>query len=415
MSLSLPSAGPGQSASPSAADSAAVQPGIDAPWWSATVAPELLARLRALVAAEIAPEADAIDREDVYPAAQIRALARAGFNTLSLPAPYGPGRGYAETAAVFEEASYASAAVGISLITIFQAQTILNLYANESLKRAYLPRFGEGLLTAYALTEANHGSDIRQLDTKARFEDGAWVLKGQKSFITSGSAAEAFIILAQAEKGVSVFLVPRDAPGVSSYKGPNSGTFGLRNGPHVELVLDEVRLPADHLIGEEGKGVRQAVTTLDYSRTMAAAISLGIARAAFDGALAFALKRRAFDQRVADFQGIQWYFAEMLSEIDAARLLTYRAADALDSHEAIDRLSSEAKLVASAMATRVASQAVQICGAYGVTENAPFGRYLRDAKAYEIAGGSSEILKNTIAKHLLRLTGAGRGGPGKKG
>jgi len=384
-------------------------PAADAPWWQPLVDPALLQRLRATVGSAIAPNADEIDRRDVYPVEEIRALARGGFSTLSLPAEHGGGgRSFAETAAVFEEASYASAAVGISLITIFQAQTILKLYGNASLKRDYLPRFREGLITAYALTEANHGSDIRQLDTKARRDGDDWVLSGQKSFITSGSAAEVFIILAQAEKGVSVFLVPREAKGVSSYKGPNSGTFGLRNGPHVELVLEEVRLPGDHLIGEEGRGVRQAVTTLDYSRTMAAAISLGIARAAFDGAFAFALRRKAFDQRIADFQGIQWYFAEMLSEIDAARLLTYRACEALDSHQAIDRLSSEAKLMASAVATRVASQAVQVCGAYGVTENAPFGRYLRDAKAYEIAGGSSEILKNTIAKHLLRLTGSGR-------
>lgn len=386
-----------------------LSPGPAAAWWMPMVDTNLLGSLRALVAAEIAPAAEDIDRRDIYPAEQVRALARGGFNSLSLPETFGGGgRGFAETMAVFEEASYASAAVGISLITIFQAQTILRLYGTPSLQQAYLPRFREGLLTSYALTEANHGSDIRQLDTKARRDGGDWILAGQKSFITSGSAATVFIILAQSEGGVSAFLVPREAKGVRTYVGENSGTFGLRNGPHVELVLERVRLPADHLVGEEGRGVRQAVTTLDYSRAMAAAISLGIARAAFDGAFAFALGRRAFDQRIADFQGIQWYFAEMLSEIDAARLLAYRAAVALDRHADIDRLSSEAKLQASAVATRVASQAVQICGAYGVTENAPFGRYLRDAKAYEIAGGSSEILKNTIAKHLLRQAG-GRG------
>ena len=136
---------------------------------------------------------------------------------------------------------------------------------------------------------------------------------------------------------------------------------------------------------------------------MAAAISLGIARAAFDGALRFAKTRMVFDQPVLSLQGIQWYFAEMLTEIDAARLLTYEAARALDRHDQIARFSSEAKLMASRVATETASRAVQICGAYGVMESAPFGRYLRDAKAYEIAGGSSEILKNTIAKRLVDM------------
>ena len=267
------------------------------------------------------------------------------------------------------------------------------------------PQFRDGLITSYALTEANHGSDIRSLDTKAEFTDGAWVLNGRKSFITSGSAAEAYIILAETPVGVTTFFVRRDMPGVSSFKGPNAATFGLRNGPHVDLVLENVRLPPDHMVGTEGKGVRQAVTTLDFSRAMAAAISTGIARAAFDGALAFAGKRRAFDRTVFEFQGIQWYFAEMLTEIDAARLLTFEAARALDEHRDIARFSSEAKLMASRVATETASRAVQICGAYGVMEIAPFGRYLRDAKAYEIAGGSSEILKNTIGKRLSQLPG----------
>jgi alkylation response protein AidB-like acyl-CoA dehydrogenase len=144
------------------------------------------------------------------------------------------------------------------------------------------------------------------------------------------------------------------------------------------------------------------VTTLDYSRTLAAAISAGIARAAFEAALAFARERTAFDQKVLDFQGIQWYFADMLTEIDAARLLIYRAAEALDAHEDIARYSSEAKLKASAVATEVAARAVQICGAYGTMIGAPFGRFLRDAKTYEIGGGSSEILKNTIGRYLAR-------------
>ena len=363
-----------------------------------------VAKLRAFVHAQVAPDADRIDRVDVYPTDSIRALARAGYSTVFMPKELGgAGLGYRYALSVFEEVSYASAAVGISLITILQAQTMLRLFGSESLNQRYLPQFREGLISSYALTEANHGSDIRALDTKARKTATGWTIKGEKSFITSGSAAEFFIILAETDVGVSVFAVPADARGVSIYLGDNSATFGLRNGPHVNLVLDAVELPHAHLVGIEGKGVRQAATTLDFSRTMAAGISLGIARAAFDMALAHARKRVVFDSTVFDKQGIQWYFADMLTQIDAARLLTYAAADVLDRGGDIARVSSEAKLFAARLATDVASTCIQVCGASGVMDSAPYGRFLRDAKAYEIAGGSAEVLKNTIGKALGKI------------
>lgn len=375
--------------------------------WPACIDAHYVAGIRDFARREIVPQADDIDRRDVYPRDILKAMAKAGYNAVALPVEHGgAGLTYGHAAAVFEEVSYASAAVGISLITIFQAQTIIRIFGNETLKQVWLPRFGQGLLSSYALTEANHGSDIRSLDTKAVRDGEGWLLTGEKSFITSGSAAEFFIILAETPVGVSTFAVPAGLDGLSSYIGTNSATFGLRNGPHVNLVLDRVRLPDHALIGVEGKGVRQAVGTLNYSRTLAGAISVGIARAAFDAALAFVGKRKAFDQRVIEFQGIQWYFADMLAEIEAARLLVYRAAEALDSGVDQDRYASAAKLKAAKVATDVASLAVQVCGAYGVMENAPFGRFLRDAKAYEIAGGSAEILKNTIGKYLTRFLAA---------
>ena len=194
----------------------------------------------------------------------------------------------------------------------------------------------------------------------------------------------------------------RDTPGVSTRETREAETFGLRNGPHVNLVLDEVELPTDALVGVEGNGLRQAMVTLSNSRTLAAGISLGIARAAFDESLAYVRQRSAFGGKVIDFQGIQWYFAEAAAEIDAARLLCYQAAADLDSGGDYQRSSSAAKLLAAALATKVAGMAVQVCGAHGTQETAPFGRYFRDAKAYEVAGGSAEILKNTIAKSLLK-------------
>jgi acyl-CoA dehydrogenase len=373
------------------------------PIWPDLADGALIQEVRSFVREYVLPEAGRIDREDFYPTDIVKRSARCGFNTMALPVEFG-GRGldYGSTAALFEEIGYGSAAVGICLITIFQAQTIIRLFGSDSLKVSYLPRFSQGLVSSYALTESNHGSDIRSLSTKARRDGSEWVLNGEKAFITSGAGAEFFIILAETDEGVSVFAVPKDLPQLSTYVGDNSATFGLRNGPHVNLKLDGVRVPLDHLIGTEGKGVRQAVTTLDYSRTFAAAICIGIARAALDHASAYAVDRVAFDQSVIDFQGIQWYFAEMLTEIDAARLLVYHAARVLDGgdHAEMVRFSSEAKLKASSVAVRAANIAIQVCGAYGTTMNAPFNRFFRDAKTYEIGGGSSEVLKNAIGRYV---------------
>jgi alkylation response protein AidB-like acyl-CoA dehydrogenase len=363
-----------------------------------------VATLRKFVRERIRPEAYRLDRDELYPTELIREMAGQGMNALTLPKEYGGGgANFRRAVALFEELGTGSALVAVSLITIFQAQNLILKFGSPSLRSRYLPHFARGLIASYALTEAAHGSDIRSLDTRARFDGQHWVLTGQKSFITSGTAAELFMILAQTDIGVSVFAVPRSSEGLSTYIGHQSETFGLRNGPHVELVLDNVRVPSDHLIGEEGKGVKLVVTNLNYSRTFNAAVTAGIARVAFEEALAYTKQRKAFGKSVFEFQGIQWYFAEMLADIDSARLLMYRAADALDQGVDIERYASEAKLKCCAVANRVASQAVQVCGAYGTTVKAPFNRYLRDAKTFEIAGGSLEVLKNTISRYLEKI------------
>lgn len=351
----------------------------------------------------VRPVAADIDIRDVYPVDLVVQTAARGWNTMTLPTRYGgQGASMRDALAVFEELGAGSASLGVSLITILQSSKIIELYGSESLKERVLPRYADGLRASYALTEGGRGSDIRSLDTKARRSDAGWVIVGEKAFITSGSRAEFFVVLAETDVGVSAFAVDRDAPGVSTRETREAETFGLRNGPHVNLVLDEVEVPADALIGVEGKGLKQAMVTLSNSRTLAAGISLGIARAAFDDAFAYVREREAFGGKIIDFQGIQWYFADAAAEIDAARLVCYQAADDLDTGGDYQRSSSAAKLLAAALATRVAGMAVQVCGAHGTQETAPFGRYFRDAKAYEVAGGSAEILKNTIAKSLLK-------------
>ena len=370
--------------------------------WKDLADAELIAAVRAFTSERVTPVAQQLDEQDRYPLELVRATAAQGWNSLTLPTGFGGGGGsMREQAVVFEELSVGSALLGISLITIFQSSKIIELYGEPALQAAVLPRYRQGLTAAYALTEDKHGSDIRRLDTRATRTATGWVLTGEKAFITSGSAAELFVILAQTPSGVSTFAVPRDTPGISTYQGSGATTFGLRNGPHVNLVLDSVEVAEHQLIGQEGRGLKQAMVTLANSRILAAAISLGIARAAFEGALRYAHGRQAFDRTVLDFQGIQWYFADLAAEMDAVRLAVYECAGDIDRGHDIARASSTAKLLASELATKAAARAVQVCGAHGVRDTAPFGRYLRDAKAYEIAGGSSEMLRNTIAKSLI--------------
>jgi alkylation response protein AidB-like acyl-CoA dehydrogenase len=359
--------------------------------------------IREFTKEKIIPTADERDRKDLYPKEIIKEMAAQGYTALTVPKKYnGLNRSKIDACILMEEVAYGCAATAISLITIFQAETMLLLFGNEKVKSHYLPLFREGLIASYSLTESKRGSDIRSVDTKAEKKGGSWIINGKKTFITSGSAAEFFILLAETNKGVSIFAVDRSLPGITTEIGDYSQTIGLRNGPHVDAYFEDVAVPDYCLVGEEGKGVKQAVITLNNSRTAAAAISVGIARAAYEHSLEWVSSRKAFDQSVIDFQGIQWMFADMLMNINASRLLTYQAAFLHDIGKASISESSQAKLFAGQMATKVCSDAIQVCGAYGTTVNAPFGRYLRDAKSYEIAGGSNEILRNTIGKEIKK-------------
>ena len=306
--------------------------------------PDLIARVRSVVAEHVEPTAAAIDRDDRFPVEEMRALGRAGLLSTHVPQIYGGAdRPFVDTVAVFEEVSIASAAVGASMITTFLAQTSLILSGTEGAKARYLPRFGEGLIASFAMTEAAHGSSVRKLDTKARRDGAEWVLDGAKAYVTSSSAADLFVILAEAAGGITSFVVPRDAAGVSIEPGDQAHAFGLRNGPHLTVRLTGARVPSDHMLGEEGNGIRHAATSLDFSRTLAAAICLGIARAAITKAYAWACGRRIGDKHVIDMQGIQWYFAELVTELDAARLLTYAAARAVEQERDIERYPAQAR------------------------------------------------------------------------
>jgi alkylation response protein AidB-like acyl-CoA dehydrogenase len=360
-------------------------------------------KVREFVNEWVIPTAHSRDKEDVYPSEIIKKMSSRGYPALTVPGEYGGLDGTKLDACVLlEEVAYGCAATAVSLVTIFQAETMLLLFGNENLKRKYLPMFRTGLIASYALTELKRGSDIRQLETKAVRKGSKWVLNGRKTFITSASAAGFFVILAETDRGVSAFAVERDTPGLRVEMGEMSETFGLRNGPHLDISFVDVIIPDYHLIGQEGYGLKQALITLNNSRTIAASVSIGIARAAYENSLRWVQQRSAFDKKVFDFQGVQWMFADMLTNINAARLLTHHAASLLDKGYPAISEASQAKLFSAQMATKVCADAIQVCGAYGVAINAPFGRYLRDAKAYEIAGGSNEILRNTIASEIRK-------------
>lgn len=295
-----------------------------------------------------------------------------------------------EATIIFEEVARGCASTAISLITNYQGQAIIHTFGNEKLKSEVLNKYKHGFITSYALTEPKRGSDLRSLDTKAVKRKDKWIINGAKAFITSASAADAFILLAETDIGVSAFYVDKKQPGIRTVIGEYSQSIGLRNGPHYDVYLENVEIPDYCLIGEEGKGVKQALITLNKSRILAAAISLGIARAAYEDSLDWVMNRKAFDESIFDFQGIQWKFVNMLTNINASRLLIHHAAMLQDAGKSIISESSQAKLFAGEMATQVCLEAIQVCGKYGITVNAPFGRYLRDAKAYEIAG---EVMK----------------------
>jgi hypothetical protein len=227
-------------------------------FWKPIADPVFVETVRSHVRLRIAPQADAIDRDDIYPLEIIRGLAQTGLSTITLPQEYGGCGDFILVAALFEEVGYASAAVGVSLLTIFQAQTMMRLFGSRAIKDRFMPRFAQGLPASYSLTEATHGSDIRSLDTKAVRDGDDWVLNGEKSFITSGSAAEFFVLLAETELGVSVFAMPYGLEGCEKYVGEYSATMGLRNGPHVNMRIKNVRLLllAQYTVPCRGHGMR---------------------------------------------------------------------------------------------------------------------------------------------------------------
>jgi len=361
---------------------------------------------RELAEAEIVPNAPAWDREHRFPDELYPKLAELGLLGVCVPADYGGvGADFLSYVLVLEELSRADAGVGVTVAVHTGAATLPILqFGTEEQKDRFVPPLARGeTLGAFALTEPGSGSDAGSLRTTAEPAGDGWILNGSKQWITNGSRAGTFVLFARTDpttagaRGVSCFLLDADQVRVTR----EEEKLGLNSSTTSDLVLEGARAGRDRMLHAEGRGFRVAMATLDGGRIGIAAQALGIAQAAYDVACAYALEREQFGRPIADFQAIQWKLADMATEIDAARLLTYRAAWLKEQGRPHTAEGAKAKLYASEVARRQTAEAIQILGGYGYTKEFPVERYYRDAKVTEIYEGTSEIQRLVIARHIL--------------
>jgi len=361
---------------------------------------------RELAEAEIVPHASDWDRDHRFPDELIPKLAELGLMGVCVPEEYGgAGADFLSYILVLEELSRADAGVGVTVAvhTSAVALPILRFGTDEQRAR-FVPPLARGEhLGAFALTEPDAGSDAGSLRTTAVAEGDEWVLNGSKQWITNGSRAGTFVLFARTDsatagaRGVSCFVLDAEHVRVTR----EEEKLGLNSSTTSDLAIEDARVGRDRLLHEEGRGFRVAMATLDGGRIGIAAQALGIAQAAFDVARGYALEREQFGKRIGDFQAIQWKLADMATEIDAARLLTYRAAWLKQEGRPHATEGAKAKLYASEMARRQTAEAIQILGGYGYTKEFPVERFYRDAKITEIYEGTSEIQRLVIARSIL--------------
>ncbi len=371
---------------------------------------EIQGLAREFAVAEIDPHAAAWDRERTFPRELFARLGELGLMGVCVPEEYGgAGADFIAYVLVLEELSRADAGVGVTVAVHTSAATLpLLMFGSEAQRRRFVPPLARGeTIGAFALTEPGSGSDAAALRTRAeRLPDGAgWRIDGGKQWITNGAAAGTILLFARSDpaqrgaRGISAFVLDAEHVQVARH----TEKLGLNSSSTVDLVVDGAEVAADRLLHEEGRGFAVAMATLDGGRIGIAAQAVGIARAAFELARDYALQREQFGRRIAEFQAIQWKLADMATEIDAARLLTLRAAWRRQQGLSHTAEGAQAKLFASAVAQRQTSEAIQILGGYGYTKEFPAERYYRDAKVTEIYEGTSEIQRLVIARELLGL------------
>ncbi|MDW8437825.1 MAG: acyl-CoA dehydrogenase [Chloroherpetonaceae bacterium] len=348
------------------------------------------------------------DEEQRFPIELVRKVGELGLLGIIFPEEYGgAGFGYLEYVTAIEELAKVDPSLALTVAAhnslgtnhIFQ-------FGSEELKRKFVPKLASGeMLAAWALTEPNSGSDAAGMLTTAVQDGDHWVLNGTKNFITNSHSAEVCVVMAITDRekgnhGISAFLVEKGTPGFSPSKKENK--LGMRASETGQLAFDNCRIPYGNLLGNLNEGFKQAMMILDGGRISIAALSLGIAEGALEASLKYAKERKQFGKPIADFQAIQFKLADMATEIEAAKMLTFRAAAMKDEGKTTTMESSMAKLYASEVAVRVCNEAVQIFGGYGFIKEFPAEKFYRDVKLCTIGEGTSEIQRLVIARQLMK-------------
>jgi alkylation response protein AidB-like acyl-CoA dehydrogenase len=370
---------------------------------------ELIAQtVRDFAERHIRPHVSEWDRTQHFPADLFHQLGELGLMGVLVPETYGgAGLGYREYVAAIVELSRVDPAIGLSMAAHNSLCTNhILLFGSEDQKREYLPKLATGeWLGAWGLTEPNTGSDAGNMRTVAVQAGDRWVLNGSKNFITHGRSAHVAVVIARTaapgdKRGATAFVVERGTPGFSG--GKKEDKLGMRASETAEMLFQDCRIPDSQRLGVEGEGFIQSLKVLDGGRISIAALSLGTALGAYEAALAYAQERQQFGKRIADFQAIQFKLADLATEIEAAKLLVYQAADLKDAGKPVTKEAAMAKYYASEVSVRVANEAVQIFGGYGFIKDFPVEKFYRDCKLNTIGEGTSEIQKLVIARQILR-------------
>ena len=359
---------------------------------------------------ELIPIATEYNRQKKFPMEQVKKLGEMGIMGIVYPEEYnGAGMDYISYAIAVEEISRGGASTGVT-VSAHNSLCLSPIYyfGTEEQKKKFMPRLCTGEhIGCFGITEPGAGSDASGTITRAERKNGNWVLNGSKTFITNGGVADIAVIMAKTQKdaghkGLSMFIVEKGTPGFSV--GKSEGKMGLLSSSTTELIFEDCAIPEENLLGGEGKGFKIAMHTLDGGRVGIAAQAVGISQAAMESAIAYSKERKQFNQSICEFQAIQWMIADMATDLEAARLLTYQAADMMngDDRQKYSKYCAMAKLFASEASHRITHKALQIFGGYGYTTEYPMERHCRDARITEIYEGTSEIMRLVIATNMLK-------------
>lgn len=348
------------------------------------------------------------DEAQHFPVELFRQLGELGMMSVLVPEEYGgSGFGYFEYVTVISEIAKVCGSIGLSVAAHNSLCTgHILAFGSEEQKHRWLPKLATAeWIGAWGLTEANTGSDAMGMNTTAVLDGDHYIVNGSKNWITHGKSGNVAVVMVRTgekgdSKGISALVIEKGTPGFTHGKKENK--LGMRASETTELIFDNCRVPKENLLGVEGEGFKQAMKVLDGGRISIAALSLGIAKGAFEAAVAYSKERKQFGQAISSFQGISFKLADMATEIEAAELLIMQAADLKNRHQPVTKQSAMAKYYASEVAVRTATEAIQIFGGYGYTKDFPVEKFYRDAKLCTIGEGTSEIQKIVISREVLR-------------